>query len=54
MYPLGKQFELNTQKAKSDKKAIIQGKYYRISIITERVIRLRSEEHSLNSSHTVI
>ena len=47
MYPLGKQFELDAQKAKSDKKAIIQGKYYRISIITERVIRLEYSKEGL-------
>ena len=40
MYPLGKQFEVDYTKASSDIKAIIQGKNYRISVITERVIRL--------------
>ncbi len=40
MYPLGKQFEVNYTKAKSDAKAIVQGANYRISIISERVIRL--------------
>ena len=40
MYPLGKQFEVDYTKAVSDKKAIVQGKNYRISVITERVIRL--------------
>ena len=40
MYPLGKQFEVDYTKAVSDKKAIIQGPNYRISVITERVVRL--------------
>ena len=40
MYPLGKQFEVDYTKAKSDKKAIIQGNNYRISVISERIIRL--------------
>ncbi len=40
MYPLGKQFEVDYTKAKSDKKAIIQGSKYRISLISERIIRL--------------
>ena len=40
MYPLGRQFEVDYTKAKSDKKAIVQGTNYRISVITERVIRL--------------
>lgn len=40
MYPLGRQFEVDYTKAKSDKKAIVQGTNYRISVITERVVRL--------------
>ena len=40
MYPLGKQFEVDYTKAKSDSKAIIQGNNYRISVITERIVRL--------------
>ncbi|MBQ9018868.1 MAG: DUF5110 domain-containing protein [Bacilli bacterium] len=40
MYPLGKQFEVDYTKAKSDSKSIIQGSNYRISVITERVVRL--------------
>ena len=40
MYPLGKQFEVDYTKAKSDKKTIVQGNNYRISVITERVVRL--------------
>lgn len=40
MYPLGKQFEVDYTKAKSDKRAIVQGNNYRISVISERIIRL--------------
>ncbi len=40
MYPLGKQFEVDYAKAISDKKAIVQGQNYRISVISERVVRL--------------
>lgn len=40
MYPLGKQFTVDTGKAASDKKAVFAGKNYRISVISERVIRL--------------
>ena len=40
MYPLGKQFEVDYTKAKSDKKTVVQGNNYRISVITERVVRL--------------
>ena len=40
MYPLGKQFEVDYTRASSDEKSIIQGSNFRISIITERIIRL--------------
>ena len=40
MYPLGRQFTVDNIKAISDKKAIFAGNNYRISIISERVIRL--------------
>lgn len=40
MYPLGKQFEVDYTKAKSDKKTVIQGSNYRISVISERIVRL--------------
>ena len=40
MYPLGKQFEVDYSKAKSDNKAMAVGRKYRITVITERVIRL--------------
>ena len=40
MYPLGKQFEVDYTRAKSDDKTIIKGKNYRFTVITERIIRL--------------
>ena len=40
MYQLGKQFEVDYTKAKSDSKAIMQGNNYRITVITERIVRL--------------
>ena len=40
MYPLGKQFEVDYTRASSDDKSIVRGSNFRISIITERVVRL--------------
>ena len=40
MYPLGKQFQVDSQKAISDKKAVFLGNNYRISMISERCVRL--------------
>ena len=40
MYPLGKQFEVDYAKATCDRKVVVQGSNYRISVITERVVRL--------------
>lgn len=40
MYPLGRQFTVDSAKAVSDKKAIFAGNNYRISVISERVVRL--------------
>jgi len=40
MYPLGKQFEVDNSKAKCDEKCVAKGANYRISVITERIIRL--------------
>ena len=40
MYPLGRQFEINDDRAKSDDKTIVKGKNFRITVITERVVRL--------------
>ncbi len=44
MYPLGKQFEVDYAKAKSDQRTVIQGSKYRISVISERVLRLEYSE----------
>ena len=40
MYPLGKQFEVDYSRAKSDDKTIVKGSNFRISVITERIVRL--------------
>ena len=40
MYPLGKQFEIDYSKAKSDAKVVVAGKCYRFSVISERIVRL--------------
>ncbi len=40
MYPLGKQFEVDYSKSKSDPKAFVSGIKYRVTVITERVVRL--------------
>ncbi len=40
MYPLGKQFEIEIEKAKSDEKCVYQGSHYRITVLTERLVRL--------------
>ena len=40
MYPLGKQFEVDYTKAKSDNKVIVLGNVYRFSVISERIVRL--------------
>ena len=40
MYPLGKQFAIDDSKARAEDKAIYKGPNYRISVITERVVRL--------------
>lgn len=46
MYPLGKQFEIDSVKSQSDSKCVFQGPKYRISVISERCIRL---EYSANN-----
>ena len=40
MYPLGKQFEIDGSKAKSDDKCIYKGNHYRITVLSERLVRL--------------
>lgn len=40
MYDLGEQFHINLDKLKTNSKSIVQGNKYRISVLTERLIRL--------------
>ena len=40
MYDLGEQFHINLDKLKTNSKSIVQGKKYRISVLTERLVRL--------------
>lgn len=40
MYDLGKNFHINMEKLKTKREAVIQGKRFRISVLTERLIRL--------------
>ncbi len=40
MYPLGKQFTLDQSKGKSQEQAIFKGSHYRITVLSERLVRL--------------
>lgn len=40
MYPLGKQFQFDYANAKPNPQVVLRGKRYRISILTERLVRL--------------
>ena len=40
MYPLGKQFEVDYTRAKSDDKTFVKGSNFRITVITEGIVRL--------------
>ena len=40
MYPLGPQFIIDSKKSKSDPKVCVTGSKYRISVLTERVVRI--------------
>ena len=40
MYPLGKQFQVDYSKAKADKKTVVQGSRFRITVMSERIVRL--------------
>ena len=40
MYPLGRQFGVDSVKARSDERTVFQGEKYRISVLSERVVRL--------------
>lgn len=53
MYPLGKQFSVDATKSKSNKKVIFEGEKFRISVISERIVRLEySEEGTFVDSPT--
>lgn len=47
MYKLGEQFQVDYEFAKSNEKSIIQGKKFRITILTERLIRLEYNEDGI-------
>lgn len=47
MYKLGEQFLFSKEKAISKKKAIFQGKKYRITILTERLFRIEYNEKGI-------
>ena len=44
MYDLGPQFYINLDKLKTNQSAVLQGQKFRISILTERLIRLEYSE----------
>lgn len=47
MYNLGKQFEFDYNNAKSNQKAIFKGKKYRITILSESLVRLEYSENGV-------
>ena len=47
MYNLGEQFKIDYQKIKPNKDSIIQGKYYRFTILSERLIRIEYRENGM-------
>lgn len=47
MYPLGKQFTFNSDKSKSESKSIIQGTKYRISVLSDMIVRLEYSESGI-------
>lgn len=47
MYKLGKQFEMDYDKAKANQKSIFQGNKFRITILTERLIRFEYNEQGI-------
>ena len=46
MYPLGEQFKIDDKKSAGNSKAIIAGQKYRITVISERVVRLEYSNSS--------
>lgn len=51
MYNLGQQFEFSEEKATADSKSIIQGQKYRITILTESLVRLEYNEEGIFENH---
>ena len=47
MYNLGEQFTLDKKRAMANKKSIIQGKNYRFTVLTERLIRLEYNDNGI-------
>ena len=47
MYNLGEQFKLDYTKSKPNKDSILQGKKYRITVLTERLVRLEYDENGV-------
>lgn len=47
MYNLGKQFQIDKRKNVSSIKAIVQGEKYRITVLTERLVRLEYSEEGI-------
>lgn len=45
MYNLGDQFKMDYEKAKANKECVFQGNKYRITVLTERLIRLEYDEN---------
>ena len=44
MYKIGEQFEIDYESAKANPKCIIMGQKYRITVMTERLLRLEYNE----------
>ena len=47
MYKLGQQFEFDYERAKANPKCIVAGNKYRITVMTERLIRLEYNEDGI-------
>ena len=47
MYPLGEQFQINYDKILANEKSILKGRKYRITVLTERLVRLEFSEEGL-------
>ena len=47
MYKLGEQFEVSYEHAKANPKNVIVGQKYRITVMTERLVRLEYNENGI-------